>query len=605
MTQRFFLVTPAPRCSSETPSRFLGNRFSTVQFLATLFAGVICFSGNLQQTTFAQTSSNVDQQIQSHLDHGEFAAAIGLADQLDGRQADLWRANIARSQFGGGAFQGAYSSAGSIQDDVIRSQSLGDLVSRSNGTPRNGNQRGGVTEADFDDLVDLIKGNIAPDTWDDTNGDGTVQSYPAGVYVDASGALQKVKPASKALQRIRNQLLEKQSDWVTSESGLRKISLVKLERAAQMLVAQGKPIPPEMKNLGGLYGVKYVIAFPETGDVVIAGPAGPWELNEVGRPVNKETGLPVMQFDDLVVCLRNAYDNNGKFGCAITPRQQNLADTKAFLAQSKLRGNAWRNKLQEHLGMQDIEVFGIDPQTHTGRVLVEADYRMKLIGMGLEESITEIPSFLSRVEPNPDGTLPPLDVVRWWFTLNYDDVFADDDRLAFEFTGTGVKVLSENEMINEQGKRIHTGKSKGPTKAFADDFTDHYAEISKKYPIYQQLKNVFDMALVSAIIRQERLAERADWQMTFFRSTNESLSYQPAREATATQVNSVMNHRMIKQRLKGRTLKHTLVGVSGGISFDVSDVVSPRAIKNESAGALARTRTDAETGVTANDWWWD
>ena len=338
---------------------------------------------------------------------------------------------------------------------------------------------------------------------------------------------------------------------------------------------------------------------------MIAGPAGPWELNEVGRPVNKETGLPVMQFDDLVVCLRNAYDNNGKFGCAITPRQQNLADTKAFLAQSKLRGNAWRNKLQEHLGMQDIEVFGIDPQTHTGRVLVEADYRMKLIGMGLEESITEIPSFLSRVEPNPDGTLPPLDVVRWWFTLNYDDVFADDDRLAFEFTGTGVKVLSENEMINEQGKRIHTGKSKGPTKAFADDFTDHYAEISKKYPIYQQLKNVFDMALVSAIIRQERLAERADWQMTFFRSTNESLSYQPAREATATQVNSVMNHRMIKQRLKGRTLKHTLVGVSGGISFDVSDVVSPRAIKTESAGTLARTRTNAETGVPSSDWWWD
>ena len=160
-------------------------------------------------------------------------------------------------------------------------------------------------------------------------------------------------------------------------------------------------------------------------------------------------------------------------------------------------------------------------------------------------------------------------------------------------------------MINDQGERIHTGKSKGPTKAFADDFTDHYAEISKKYPIYQQLKNVFDMALISAIIRQERIAERVDWQMTFFRSTDDALSYQPALEPAPNQVSSVINHRMIKQRLKGRTLKHTLVGVSGGISYDVSQVVSPESMKTEATGELARTRTDAGAVVESNQWWWD
>ena len=605
MTLHHLLVTPAPSYRPPAVGPALGRRFrgrfASLPFLAILFAVLFCFFVGDQCSTFAQTLPDAGPKIQGHLDHGEFAAAIDLADQMDGQPADRWRAKIAQSQFGGGALPGAYTSAGAIRDDVIRSETLSDLVSRGRGV----NQQGGVSEADFDTLIDLIKGTVDPDGWDDTNGDGTIQSYPAGVYVDAAGALQKIKPASKALQRMRNQLLNQNSDWASTESSLRKISLVKLERAAQMLVAQGKPIPAEMKNLGGLYGVKYLMAFPETGDIVIAGPAGPWELNEVGRPVNIETGSPVLQFDDLVVCLRNAFDNNGKFGCAITPRQQNLADTKTFLAQSKLKGNAWRNKLQEHLGMQDIEVFGIDPQTHTGRVLVEADYRMKLIGMGLEDSIVEIPSFLSRVEPNPDGTLPPLDVVRWWFTLNYDDVFADDDRLAFEFTGTGVKVLSENEMINDQGERIHTGKSKGPTKAFADDFTDHYAEISKKYPIYQQLKNVFDMALISAIIRQERIAERVDWQMTFFRSTDDALSYQPALEPAPNQVSSVINHRMIKQRLKGRTLKHTLVGVSGGISYDVSQVVSPESMKTEATGELARTRTDAGAVVESNQWWWD
>ena len=595
MTLDFFLIPL-------NPLQHLQNSFVRLSWASTFLAVLLCWAFPAQHVV-AQDSARLQQQIKSHLDHGEFAAAIDLTDRLNGQQADLWRAKISQSQADGGALQGAYLSASSIGDDLVRAEALNAF--RGGRQAGNAN-RGGVSEADFDNLIDLIKGTVAPDGWDDTNGDGTIQSYPAGVYVDATGTLQKIKPASKTLQRMRNQALQQDSGWSTSESGLRKISLVKLERAVQILAAQGKPLPADMKNLGGLYEVKYVMAFPETGDIVIAGPSGPWELNEESRAVNVETGAPVLQLDDLVVCLRNAYDNNGKFGCAITPRQQNLADTKQFLATSKLKGNAWRRKLQEHLGMQDIEVFGIDPQTHTGRILVEADYRMKLIGMGLEDSIAEIPSFLSRVQPNPDGTLPPLDVVRWWFTLNYDDVFADEDRLAFEFTGTGVKVLSENEMINNQGQRIHTGKSKGPTKGFADDFTDHFAEIADKYPVYQQLKNVFDMALVSAIIRQEGLAEKANWHMTFFRSSDSALGYQPGLEPTATQVDSVINHRLINQRLKGKTLKHTLVGISGGISFEVGQVVSPESLKTESTGTLSRTRDEAKPIENeVENWWWD
>ena len=548
------------------------------------------------------TAQNLDGQIQDHLNSGEFGTAIDLANQLGGDQADQWHAQIAQSQFDAGAFDGAYQSAGQIGNDVTRADTLGNMLNNNGG--QNPNQ-GGITEADFDNLIDLIKSTIAPDDWDDTNGDGSIQAYPAGVYVDATGTLQRIKPGSKALQRLREEARVSDAVWNTvSESGLRKISLVKLERAAQLIAAQGKELPDEMLNLAGLYEIKYLIAYPETGDIVIAGPAGPWKLNEEGRSVNVETGMPVLQLDDLVVCLRNAYDKNGKFGCAITPRQQNLADTKEYLATTKLSGKAWRNKLREKLGMQDIEVFGIDPQTHAGRILVEADYRMKLIGMGLEESIPEIPSFLSRVEPNADGTLPPMDVVRWWFTLNYDDVLADEERLAFEFRGTGVKVLSENEMIDDLGQRIHTGTSKGPTKAFADDFTDHYAEISDKYPIYQQLKNVFDMALISAIIRQERLAEQANWNMTFFGS-DDPFGYHPKLEGTPTQVQSVMNHRIINQRVQGKSLRHTLVGVSGGISFDVSEVVSKEKLKTESNGELTSTRMSSNTDGEVGQWYWD
>ncbi len=547
------------------------------------------------------SAQDIPGQIQNHLSSGEFATAIDLANQLEGNQADQWRAQISQAQFDGGAIDGAYYSASSINNDVTRADTLGNLLDTSTPNPN----QGGITEADFTNLIDLIKGTIAPDDWDDTNGDGSIQAYPAGVYVDASGTLQKIKPGSATLTRLRNEALSKDSNWNTiSQSGLRKISLVKLEREAQLLAARGKVIPDEMMNLAGLYEIRYLIADPDSGDIVIAGPAGPWQLSDEGRAINVASGKPVLQLDDLVVCLRNAYDKNGKFGCAITPRQQSLADTKEYLENTQLSGRAWRNKLREKLGEQDIEVFGIDPQTHAGRILVEADYRMKLIGVGLEDSIPEIPSFLSQVKLNADGTAPPMDVVRLWFTLNYDDVFSDEDRLAFEFHGTGVKVLTENEMIDDQGKRIHTGQATGSNKQFADDFTDHYAEISDKYPIYRQLKNVFDMALISAIIRQERLDEQANWNMTFFRSDS-ALRYQPKLEATPTQVGSVMNHRTINKRVNGKSLRHTLVGVSGGISYDVSEVVSKDRMKTESSGELASTRKAATVVGETSQWYWD
>lgn len=561
-----------------------------------LIGFLVSFSGSIA------TAQNIGGQIQDHLNSGEFGTAIDLASQLSGDQADQWHAQIAQSQFDAGAIDGAYQSVGQIGSDVTRADTLGNLLNNNGG--QNPNQ-GGITEADFDNLIDLIKSTIAPDDWDDTNGDGSIQAYPAGVYVDATGTLKKIKTGSQALKRLREEAQRSDSDWNSvSESGLRKISLVKLERAAQLLTAQGKSLPDDMLNLAGLYEIRYLMAHPETGDIVIAGPAGPWKLNEVGRPVNVATGMPVLQLDDLVVCLRNAYDNNGKFGCAITPRQKNLVATQEYLATSPPPGKARREKLRETLGMQDIEVFGIDPQTHAARILVEADYRMKLIGVGLEESIPEVPSFLSREEPNADGTLPPLDVVRWWFTLNYDDVISDADRLAFEFRGTGVKVLSENELIDDQGQRIHTGQSKPTNKAFVDDFTAHYEKISDKYPIYRQLKNVFDMALISALIRQERLAEQADWNMTFFRSDS-ALRYQPKLEATPTEVASVMNHRTIFQQVGRKRLKHTLVGVSGGVSFDVSEVVSRSKLKTETTGELAMTRNASETDGEVDQWYWD
>ena len=578
-------------------------------------------------TLFAQS---VSEQITQHLNSGEFPAAIQLAEQLQGNQADDALAKIAASQYASGATKAAFDSVSGIQSDLNRSKALttfanhmsgygqtgqqpplgGGFGNSGNSQPRNqpGGQAGGITEADFDPLMELIKSVISPDSWSDTNGDGTIQAYPSGVYVDANGLLRRIKTDSKsAWEEIRkDSLFDSGNRKSNFTSQLRKVSLTRLEREAQLAAAQGHALSEDMKNLAGIYEIKYLMVYPETGDIVIAGPAGAWSEDAEGRAINNKSGKPVLQLDDLVVCLRNAWGNNGKFGCAITPREKNLAETKKTLAESKLKGKAWRDLLKSKLGRQDVSVFGIDPQTHTGRVLVEADYRMKLIGMGLEKSIPEIPSYLQRIELQANGQLPPMDVVRWWFTLNYDDVTKDEAGMTFTFTGPGVKVLSENEMINDFGQRIHTGQSKGPTREFAEDFTEHFEEIADVYPIYNQLKNVFDLAMVSSLIRHQGLADQTDWHLTYFGKPKEGhISHDLSLEPAATEVDSVMNHRVITQRRASSTVKHTVVGISGGIRFDVHEAISADLIKTDVDGRLSDELEKATPNRAIGNWWWD
>lgn len=555
-------------------------------------------------TGFAQSQS----PIEDHLKAGEFPKAIALAQVMEPGERDQWLGRISRIQMGSGATDGAYETASMVDYDTTRASLLTELSGiHGNGQPNNG-QQGGITEADFQPLIDLIQGTIAPDSWQDTGqGLGTIQAYPAGVFVDPEGTLKKIATAKqKRSAALRKSALEDSGNrHAVFKSDLRKVSLTKLEKAAQILAAQGKQLDETMLNLAGIYEIKYLMMYPETGDIVIAGPAGPWKRDDQNRVINIETGKPVLQLDDLVVCLRNAWDNNGKFGCSITPRKQNLVDTKQFISTTSLKGKRWSEGIRDALGKQDIEVFGIDADTHTARVLVEADYRMKLLGMGLEASIPGVPSYLDRIKLNPDGSAPPMDVVRWWFTLNYEDVVADAEHTMFTFNGSGVKVLSENEFISEQGDRIHTGVSNGPTAGFARDFTKNFDQLARKYPVYQELKNVFDMALIASLIRHQDLSGKTKWNRTYFDSPESSeLSYKVPTDRVANQVDSVLNEKILKLRKRSSTLKTHIVGVSGGISYNVHDVIG-KDFAADVSGELGKSFKRSRPAPNQLKWWWD
>jgi hypothetical protein len=227
--------------------------------------------------------------------------------------------------------------------------------------------------------------------------------------------------------------------------------------------------------------------------------------------------------------------------------------------------------------------------------MVEADFRMKLIGMGLEEAVPGVQSYLDRIDVPPGEDPPPLGVLRWWFALDYDSVVANPRRTAFALRGQGMKVLSENEQLAADGRRIHTGESEELNRRFAADFTRHFADLCRKYPVYAELRNLGDLALAAGVIREHHLLDANEERLGCFATDG---AYAVALGLAPQTVETVINHRVIRR-------KHIIAGVSGGVAVDPMPLVEEDALGSAATDALEKAYQAARPEEPAARWWWD
>src|SRR5712691_3625184 len=137
-------------------------------------------------------------------------------------------ANVAKAQFGGGGFGGGGQGGGGGGGGGI-----------GGGAGGQGGQGGGIQAA----------GGITID------GDGVLSSPKAKV----------ISPdvAKKRMQALAKEFLPEDVNRV---SPLRKVSLVRLERACAELVEKKEAVPAEVQYLAGLQRIDFVFVFPETND---------------------------------------------------------------------------------------------------------------------------------------------------------------------------------------------------------------------------------------------------------------------------------------------------------------------------------------------------
>ncbi|MBX7168824.1 MAG: DUF1598 domain-containing protein [Pirellulales bacterium] len=599
----------------------------------------------LQPASFVQAwdelPAALDEQLAEHLAAGAWDQATKLANEAPRARRDRLLAKIAVAQAGAGQRQRFADTLDAITATDVRMQAArdgrreilaqfpalqgqGDAPGLGrqggvNGGPQglsvgnSGSNFGGGQDIDFDPLMELITSTVAPTTWEDVGGPGTVRPFITGVWVDTTGLMTRLKQVeahdAQQLAAIRVAARaaagDRADDAPRRASPLRMVSLARLERHVLHQLAAGEPLDEAALVLAGIRRVQFVLVFTAegeatSGDIVLAGPAGDWLPSPGGRFVAADTGRPVVRLDDLVVLLRRlALGEQGTLGCSIVPRTAGLQAAQQFLSEAGQRPLAagrqarerWIEQLRSKLGLQTIEFYGLPVESHVARVLIEADYHMKLVGTGLAEGTPAVPSYLELVERS--GEVPEsLDVLRWWFTLKYTALKATADRQAFAIDGPAAQVLSESELLDAQGQRIHTGKSDPLNSEFARRFTADFAALAERYPVYAELQNVFDLAMVAAVIRHEQLEQAA--QFDFGCLADEDLLALP-RFAVPAAVETVANHR----QLDGRRF---VAVVSGGVRLDPYGLLASVELQADN-GTLAQQRAQAAPrGAT---WWWD
>ncbi len=418
---------------------------------------------------------------------------------------------------------------------------------------------------------------------------GLRSSAVGGVLVDTEGVVSNAEIDDLGqLRNLRLQVMEQVPADLKQPTKLRKISLRGLEaaiaeRKAKNMVPQ---LADEMLYLAGLTRIQYVLVYPEQNDIVIAGPAEGWKVNDEGHVVGASTGLPTLQLDHLLVALRTAEAaRQAPISCSIDPTPEGIRRFQAFMKTQKQFTQASLSGIEQALGMQTIRVNGIPENTDFARILVAADFRLKRLGMGFDKSpVKNMPSYMEMISAaNATSAMP-----RWWLAPNYDALLRDTEGLSWELRGSGVKCMTEDSLFTGDGARQQTGKQSVAAQRWADTMTQNYEELCQAEPVFGELRNLMDMAVVSALIVKERLTERAECRLpNLMDPLAVSVNEFPAPKQVSSKANALK---------KGR---NWIISASGGIEINSWEV----AHKTEMSSSLSAMRQPKPEQVKA--WYWE
>ena len=399
-----------------------------------------------------------------------------------------------------------------------------------------------------------------------------------GIEIDSKGIVQPLaKEKSEAFGAMMAEILEPLPESLDKKVPLRKISLKKLDAQVKEIVDRSEYLPDTIRYLGGLTSIDTIIVVPEENDLLLVGPAEGWRTDSAGNIVGKQSGLPILMFEDFLTILRTS-NRPGSRGitCSIEPTAETQAKLvrlhQQFSDLNAQNADAYFAALEEAYGNCPIAMNGVPASSRFARVLVAADFTMKRIALGLEPSqIQNIPSYVSLVSGSRLNVSP-----QFWLIPEYAKVTHDSKKMTWRLSEPKIRASSRGAVGTDRAALNWCSKME-----------ENYAALAKVQPVFGELRNNMTLALAAALIHRENLLQKANCKLKILLDdTNLKLIDHPVPKS--------VTYRSVKSRSGFST-----VVACGGIEINPfgtvrNNVQLDSKIDSERAGLVQ---------TTGNAWW--
>jgi len=276
---------------------------------------------------------------------------------------------------------------------------------------------------------------------------------------------------------------------------------------------------------------------------------------------------------------------------SIDPSAEGIRNTNAL--SDRLRASrrnfdpSMKADFEQAMGPQNVSLTGVPRDSHFSRVLLSADYKMKRLAMGLEPSpLRKLPSMMEVI--GKKGLNLTKAAPRMWMECNYEPVAKDESGSVWHISGQGVQTQTEESLFAADGSRKQTGKKLKVAEDWATKMTHNYEDLSRQEPVFRDLRNIMDLSVIAAIIRDEDLLVKAGLELPMM--TGETLAT-PSYEIPET----------IPSELSFvNTGRSYVTQVSGGVLVDSWGVAQNSVVDAE----MNQVAIVAVT-PTADRWWWN
>lgn len=390
----------------------------------------------------------------------------------------------------------------------------------------------------------------------------------------------------------------------------RALSLKVLQEKAKDCMTTGS-CPQDILQL---YGIKRIMGYVIDGknrDIILIG-----KIDDTA---------PALYLEDFVVALRNTWMKYAELkgntyyytnpGCSIDPDTGVLNELQQ--RSDQIFSNSEPKEIQRSLSQwhkicrlpQQVRVLGIPYDSRFGKVMVDADYYMKRLVDGSVtldingfESLTDMTLNIIQqdIANERPVSVPLMSLNRFWFYPG-ENSFLEDKGVIY-IKRSDVRLLNEEEFLTKSGEVAGTGRPDPLADKFAQGFSDKYAEIAKKEPVYAELDGLFRFVALARIMKYRDASSEAGLSLDYL------LDHYPVKSTPVSRtlpgISSVKEVKHRSETQEGYNVLYLWLPSCGGVSIDIS--VREGNIERDKSDALSEIRgTILDTRPSKDALFWD